>query len=242
MSQQVRVQEGPAAGTMQEEVDVYREEDGRNTTATMESTGVEEREIEDLKSQLDAKMQAAYEEFVSTMSPQEAEPHYWWDLYAYGPVQPGAQMGHTFGGPLLPHQVIRVGERAYVATILLLNPFFPPFGPSAAEVLSNFALPYEVRYNTGELTRWQPAGASLQHVSNGNFTPGQSWAFDIFRFRGREEGLFEMNISARIFGCDRNIAPPFAGYATRVGDIDRDIFGTGPRIKTEEKVRFQIYR
>lgn len=231
-----------ATPTMQQEVDVYREENGSSAAAAMETGAVQEQQLEDVKSQLNARLEAAFEEFVNTPQTQIAEPQYWWDLYAYGPVQPGAGLGTTFVGPLLPHQVIRVGETAYVATILLLNSFFPSPGPSAAEVLSKFALPYEIRYNTGELTHWQPAGGSLQHTSNGNLVPGRPWAVDIFSFRAREEGLFEMNISARIYGCRKNVAPPFAGYATRIVEIDRDMFGTGPRTKTEEKVRFQIYR
>lgn len=203
---------------------------------------VAEQTMKDIRSRLDAQLQSAYEEFLATPQTQVAEPRDWWDLYAYGPVQPGASPGTTFAGPLLPHQVIRVGERAYVATVLLLNPRFPGTAPSAAEILSNFALPYEVQYHTGELTRWQPAGASLQHTSTGNLVPGRPWALDVFPFTAQEEGLFEMNIRARIFGCDRNIAPPFAGYATRIIDIDRDMFNVGPRVKTEEKIRFQIYR
>lgn len=197
---------------------------------------------DDIVAMIDAKMAAALEEAMSTPKSEIAEPLYWWDLFAIGPIQPGAHLAGSFTGPLLPHQVIRVGEVAYVATVIRLNPFFPAFPPSAAEVLSSFALPYEVEYGTGELKHWKPGPAYLQHVSHNYLVPGKYWAIDVFRFRPEDEGLYEMNICARIFGCHKNAAPPFSGYATVVVDIDRQMFGPGPRVQYDQSIRFQVYK
>ncbi len=209
-----------------------------------ETEGGMDQNVEVITQMIHARLQAALQEHLASPEPQIAEPLDWWDIYALGPVQPGASMAPpaSFAGPLLPNQVIRMREYAYVATIILLNPSFPSPGVSAAELLSRFALPYEVEYATGELKRWQPAPAYLQHVSSGTLSPGVYWAVDVFPFIAQDEGVFEMTITARIFGCDRTIAPPFAGYATLVQDIDRDMFGFGPRLQQDQSVRFQVYR
>jgi len=103
----------------------------------------------DVKVQIEAVVKSALDEAKMRRAARPvseiAEPEGWWNLFAIGPIQ-------TIGipGPLLPHQVIKVGETAFVATILVLNDFLilAP-GTTAADVLSNFALPYEVRYQTG---------------------------------------------------------------------------------------------
>lgn len=219
-----------------------------NGTKLLEETAeatdqvLQEATADDIAAMIDAKLQAAYEQALSTPGEEIAEPLFWWDIYAVGPVQPGAHLAGTFRGPLLPHQVIRVNQVAYVATVLLLNPFFPPFPPSAAEVLSSFALPYEIEYSTGELKEWKPGPSNLQRTNHGNLMPGRYWAIDVFRFRPQEEGLYEMNICARIFGCNKNVAPPFSGYATVVQDIDRQMFGPGPRVQYDQSIRFQVYK
>jgi hypothetical protein len=202
---------------------------------------------EDIKAMLNDQLNSAYQEHLMTPQPpsQEiAEPLFWWDVYALGPIQPGAQLTPpgSFSGPLLPHQIIRAGERAYVAAILLLNTNFPSSTLSAAELLSNFGLPYRIEYNTGELKKWQLAPAYLQHVGNGSLTPGVPWAIDVFDFIPQDEGLYEMNVSARIFGCDGITAPPFSAYASVVVDIDSDMFNTHPRVEVDTPMRFQVYR
>ncbi len=199
---------------------------------------------EEIKEMVNVMLQAAYERHLATPSQEMAEPLYWWDVVALGPVQPGAGLlpPTSFAGPLLPNQVIRVGQKAFVAAILLLNTHFPTTTLSAAELLSNFALPYEIEYSTGELKKWQAAPAYLQHMGGGNLTPNVPWAIDVFNFVAQDEGLYEMNISARIFGCGRVTAPPFSAYAHIVADIDADIFKTHPRIQVDQPIRFQVYR
>ena len=187
-------------------------------------------EAEDVQAKIEAKVKIALEKAMSAYQEEVAEPEGWWNLFSIGPIQPIAA-----GGPLLPHQVIKVGEQAWVATILFLNPFhmIAP-GTNAGDVLSNFALPYEVQYQTGNLTTWGLGQADMNVVHSGagfNLNPGQYVYVDVMQFTANTPGLYEMNISARILGATppHINAPQFAGYARAVGDIDPDLFlGSAP--------------
>ncbi|MFQ5856606.1 MAG: hypothetical protein ACE5LU_13295 [Anaerolineae bacterium] len=210
----------------------------REAAAIAERVIVREMTVEDVKAMLEAQVQAALEEAMATPGEEIAEPLGWWNLFAIGPIQPIA-----VGGPLLPHQIIKAGEPAFVATILFLNPFLILPGPTtAADVLSNFALPYEVRYQTGNLTTW--ALGAPNAVQNGNLVPGQFVYVDVLAFMGQQTGLFEMNISARLLGTAPPFvnAPQFAGYARAVIDIDPDLFiSPPPFLQFDFPIRFQVY-
>ena len=201
----------------------------------------------DVQVQIEAVVKSALDEArmrraARTMA-EIAEPDGWWNLYAIGPVQP---IG--IPGPLLPHQVIKVGETAFVATILFLNDFLilTP-GTTAADVLSNFALPYEVRYQTGNLTTWTLGQADMNVVHSGagfNLVPQVNVYFDVLAFTASVPGLYEMNISARILGATSPFAnaPQFAGYARAVLDIDPDLFiSPAPGLQFDLPIRFQVY-
>ena len=203
---------------------------------------------EDVKVQIESQVLAKLEQLLASPPQLEiAEPLNWWDIYAFGPFQPGASAVPPagFAGPLLPHQVIRKGEEAFVATIIILNPVGPSI-PSAVDILSNFGLPYEVEYITGDLKRWDPAPASLQRVNHGVLVPNVAVYVDVFSFVAENPGLYEMNISARIYGCHQNPAPPFSGFATWVFDPDQDYLGSllgqgGPGFYHKNPIRFQVY-
>lgn len=201
----------------------------------------------DVKAQIEAAVKSALDEAkmrraARTMA-EVAEPEGWWNLYAIGPIQP---IG--IPGPLLPHQVIKVGETAFVVTILFLNDFLilTP-GTTAADVLSNFALPYEVRYQTGNLTTWTLGQLDMNVVHSGagfNLIPQVDFYVDVLAFRASVPGLYEMNISARILGATPPFAnaPQFAGYARAVVDIDPDLFiSPAPGLQFDLPIRFQVY-
>jgi hypothetical protein len=201
----------------------------------------------DVKAQVEAIVKSALDEArmrrqARTMA-EIAEPEGWWDLYAIGPIQ--------FTGipdPLLPHQVIKVGEKAYVITVLVLNDFLilSP-GTTAADVLSNFALPYEVRYQTGNLTTWSLGQTDMNVVHSGagfNLVPQVNFYVDVLEITASRAGLCEMNISARILGATSPFAnaPQFAGYARAVLDLDADLFASPtPGFQFDLPIRFQIY-
>jgi hypothetical protein len=191
---------------------------------------------EDVRARAEAEVEAAYQQRMAEVSPEQAEPDQWWDVAALGPIQlvsPGA--------PLLPHQIIKVGEQAFIVAVVLLNPFLPlPGGTNAGDVLSNFALPLEVQYQAGNLTTWSLGQADMQAVHTQNLVPGQYFYVDVLPITGSTPGLYEMNISSRLLGAappDIN-APQFAAFATTVFGLDSPgLFGPAP----PGPMRFQIY-
>jgi hypothetical protein len=191
---------------------------------------------EDVEAQVHAAVESAYERAEAEIGPELAEVMGWWDIAGYGPIQP-----ITAGGPLLPHAVIKAGEPAYVLALVLLNQFQSlPGGTNAGDVLSNFALPYEVRYQAGNLTTWTLGQPDMQAVHNGSLVPGQYFYVDVLAFTGSQPGLYEMNISARLLGAaPPNIsAPQFGAFATTVYSLDPPgLFGSAP----PSPMRFQVY-
>ncbi len=197
----------------------------------------------DIKALIEARVKSALDEAMQRARPEIAEPQGWWNLYALGPIQPIA-----VGGPLLPHQVIKVGEPAFVATVMFLNPFLviAP-GTTAGDVLSNFALPYEIRYQAGNLTTWTlgPGNMNVTHAGAGfNLVPGVYTYVDVLGFVANTPGLYEMNVTARLLGATPPFvnAPQFAGYARGVIDFDPDLFlAPAPGFQFDLPIRFQVY-
>lgn len=196
---------------------------------------------DDVRAEIEARVKKALDEALARPRQQTADPEGWWNLYALGPIQITSSPG-----PVLPHQVIKVGETGFVATVMFLNPFHvvPP-GISAADVLSGFALPYEIQYQTGNVTTWTLGPAALNSVSAGwNLVPGQYTYVDVLGFTATTPGLYEMNITARILGATPpyTSAPQFAGYARAVVDFDADLFlASAPGFQFDTPIRFQVY-
>lgn len=165
-----------------------------------------------------------------------SSPYTWWNIWSLGPFleQPLTQQSAYLPLNLTPDaQVLEAGKVAYVVTILFLNPegiLSPEPGLSPGTILSNFSLPYRISYNTADLTHWRLADVTVDSgnefnnpFKEGNLTPGQMFYVDILKFsipenslREPDEGLMEMNITARLLGDlpkYRN-APQFAAFAT----------------------------
>jgi hypothetical protein len=195
---------------------------------------------EELEGLVHGEIEAAYDQALSapeTVAPEIAEVQDWWDIAAFGPIQAVAP-----GGPLVPHSVIKVGEQAFVFAIIVLNPFLPlPGGTNPAQVLSNFALPYEVQFQTGNLTAWTIGQPDMQSVQGSNLTPGPPFTyFEVIGFTAVQPGLYEMNITARLKGAAPPFvnAPLFGARATTVGSLDPPgLFGPAPPVP----LRFSIY-
>lgn len=194
----------------------------------------------DVKAMFEARLQAALDEAQTRQAGIEvAELQGWWDLVSIGPIQIPA-----VGGPYLPNDVIRAGETAFVVTILILNPtLILNHQISACELLSSFGLPYEITYQTGNLTTWKPGPANLNVEHEGlHLNPHQCFYVDVLEFvpNDRDEVMYEMNVSARIFGCCEGYAPPFAGFAREVVDIDPSLFAPAPGL-VGAPIRFLVY-
>lgn len=197
-----------------------------------------EATAEDVKAAVEARVKRAVEEAMAMERPEVAEPYLWWNLYAFGPIQNFAP-----GQPLAPHQVIKIGEKAQITTVLVLNPLhIVPPGLSPLELLSDFGLPYEIRYQTGNLTNWMAGAPNATH--NGNLIPGTGIYVDVLEFTAQQEGLMEMNITARILGVGgAEPAPHFAGFARWIGDFDPELFWPGPTpgYQFDLPVKFMVY-
>lgn len=196
---------------------------------------------EEFQANVEAEVKSAFQELSmrpelgKRLEPEIGEPLIYWDVAAYGPVQFTQP-----GGPLEPHQVIKVGEQAFVAAIVLLNPQPVLPGPlSPCNLLGRFSLPFEVQYQTGDLTRWVLGEASMQGVHSGRFDPNNCYYVDWIGFTPRQPGLYEMNISARVLAAAPPLsAPNFGAYATTVFRLDGPgLFGPQP----PGPLRFQVY-
>jgi hypothetical protein len=198
--------------------------------------------VEDVKAAVEERAKAALELAMQRGQPEITEPYPWWELYALGPIQ-----GFALNGPLPPHQIIKVGETAFVATVIILNPthFVAP-GMSAAHLLSSLSLPFEVRYQTGNKTTWTlgDPGMNVAHGGAGmNLVPGVFVYVDVLQFTGNAPGLYEMNVSARLLGATPPFvnAPQFAGYCRSVVDFDPDLLFPAPGMQFDQPIRFQVY-
>ena len=211
----------------------------------------------DVKAMIEARLQATLDELLAAPVEQIAEPLNWWDLFGAGPYQPGARLTPPLNpAPLLPHQVIRVGEQAFIATVIWLNPLSLPNAPGVipCEILAGFCLPYTVEYHTCNVTECKPGPANLNVKHEGHLTPGRCFYVDVLEFVAEQEGcVFETNICARILCCDYENEPlkrqpPFAGFATWTYDFDQDFLAnllnlspSGPGFYHKNPIRFMVY-
>ncbi|HKQ74720.1 MAG TPA: hypothetical protein VJ810_13595 [Blastocatellia bacterium] len=189
----------------------------------------------DVRSMLEAQLRNAYEEALKTPSTEVAEPSgaFGWDVFGFGPIQLGATAFPFPGAPFLPHQIIRVGESALVATVLVGGPLF-------TATVAQFLPPVEYTYTTGQLNTWTIGPANLQNVSNSNLS-GNPFDVDIFSFTPTIPGLYEMNINVRIKDSLGGNTPPFSGFASRIQKFDPGIFLPSPTVLFDTGIKFQVY-
>lgn len=211
---------------------------------------VREVTAEDVKAQIEAQLQSSLETALTTPRQEIAEPLFWWEIYAYGPIQPGAQLvpPATFlSSPLLPGKVIRVGEKAFIVTVFVLNPFPLPQDPNIipCDFLSVWRLPYTVEYHTCNVSNCTrgPADLNVKH-EGAHLVPGQCYYVDVLEFTAREEGcIFETNICVRILDCESSVpsASPFAGFARTTINLDPELFLPSPLLEFDNPLRFMVY-
>jgi hypothetical protein len=206
---------------------------------------------EDVKARVEAELRAALEQARTMQRIQVADPLYWWEIYAFV-IQPGAQLvppASFFDSPLLPHKVIRVGQKAYIVSVIILNPFGLPQDPNIVpcDFLSTFSLPYEIDYHTCNATECKKGPANQNARHSGHLVPGQCFYVDVLEFTAQEEGcIFETNVCARILGCDngnrqQQLAPPFAGFARTTINLDPELFFPSPLLEFDNPLRYMVY-
>jgi hypothetical protein len=215
----------------------------------------------DVKAMVEARVKAAIEE--GATRPEIAEPEGWWNLWALGPFQVTG-----VGGPLLPHKVIREGETFYVATVIWLSPtFILPAGPgiSVCQFISSLACYFEIDYCTNDMCALQSEPLFSPQDIKIDTVADQCFYVDVQQFTaepGTESCIYEMNICARMLGCEGALVP-LAGFVTEVYDFDVDLFyppvappppapfpspvpsappGAAPGWRFNQPLRFQIYK
>jgi len=203
--------------------------------AAAESGLAYQRTADDIKAEIEARLQAQLDRALASERPERAELENWWDIFAIGPIQP------ITAPPVQPHCVIKAGELAFVVSVLVLNPFLPLPGPTdAATLLSNFGLPFEVQFQTSNITAMVPAGTDTQAS---NFSAGQFFYVNVSLLPTGTPGMYETNILARIEGANVPVsAPQFGGFATAILDIDNPgLFGPGPAVNFLQTVKYMVY-
>lgn len=164
----------------------------------------------------------------------------WWDVFVVGPIQ---NISHP---PFLPHKIISGGEYAFFFVFVVKNPLpTPGGGPSALTLLQcrKFQLNAELM-NLTNVTN----GPDIQINSEFNGRVVQPYLM-VFRAPYPKDGkpdLYEINVTADVTDCPQ----PFAAFATRILDIDRDPDGLpfpldarkGPHVHDEQPMRFLVYR
>ncbi|MCU0546790.1 MAG: hypothetical protein MUE44_32265 [Oscillatoriaceae cyanobacterium Prado104] len=203
------------------------------------------RFAENLEKDIEKQVRKAHNTFLQRAQAGEfdptggvSSPYTWWNIWCLGPFlspPPSADSDDTTGYMPLSQipdgQVLPAKRKAYVATIIYLNPdeiLSPNNLLSPATVLSNFSLPYEITYNCANLSRWALAemivdGDDVHNpVKKGNLIPGKKFYVDVLEFECPNEGLMEMNITVRLLGdlIQYRNAPQFAAFANWVYSFD----------------------
>jgi hypothetical protein len=202
--------------------------------AAEQAMAAREVTAEDIKAEIEARVQAQLDEALARPPTAEvAELLNWWDIFAIGPIQP------ILNPPVLPHQVVKAGEPAFAASVIILNPFLGlPGGLNAAQVLSQLQLPYEVLFQTSDLTNMVPAASTL---IPGSLINNVFVYVDVAPLPTAAPGMYETNILARFLSAGGAPTPQFAGFASAVLDIDAKLIGPGPVVNFQQPVRYMVY-
>jgi hypothetical protein len=190
---------------------------------------------DDVKAAVEAQLQASLEAALNAPREQIAEPLYWWD------------------SPLAPGKILRVGEKGYLVTVFIVNPFPLPQDPNIRPVdfLTVWKLPYRIDYSTLNTSTGRPV-PSLNATHYGNLVPGQAYYVDVFEFTAYEPGcIFETNICARILDCENGhpgyghgygkSPSPFAGFARSILNLDPELFLPTQYLEFDNPIRFMVY-
>jgi len=199
--------------------------------------------IEDIKVFWENRVQSTLKEVAQTPSEELAEPLYCWEVFGLGPYQFAGTW--PWSGPSFrPNRIIRVGEKAYIVTVVYLNPNFPaPPLISCCTTLTNFAAKIQLGYHTCNTQTCTPAEPSAMHIIQTK--PGQCVYIDVLEFTPQQEAcLYETNICARILNCRDAAVAPYAAFVRWVVDFDSDLFigPASPHLSFDRPIRYMVYK
>ncbi|NWG19942.1 MAG: hypothetical protein HXY39_06395 [Chloroflexi bacterium] len=194
-----------------------------------------EPQVEELQAAVLAQLEAAYEEAKARPMPQIAAPTRWWDVLAIGPFSAPFDLGFP-----KPNPIVQVGQPITIFAVLFLNPTLPGVVPPTPNPIPGSLLPYRIMYDTTNVTT-ATHDAALSGTINGNLAPVLFIVRPI-TLTPNQAGLYELNLRAQILTAMSTTMVPFAGYASRIDQIDASIFGpNGLVVRFEQPVRFDAY-
>lgn len=163
-----------------------------------------------------------------------------WEIFALGPVQSFTPMGVP--GPKPPGRIIFVGEKAYVTTVLWMNPMM-------VGMVGDVGLCFSLNYFTANTQAWKRVDA-LDHrhsIDPALMTPVYSdpvfgdFYVCVWEFQPQEPGcLYETNICARLCNCRDKIVRGYAGFVRWVYDFDYDAFFGSPGWEFNNPIRYLV--
>lgn len=198
---------------------------------------------EDVRARIEARVKSMEDELYARMPdletgmvrPEVAEPLPWWDLFVIGPLQ--------FPPFLQPSSVIAVGEPAFIATLVVVNPLPILPGPiSPLTILAGNAV--EIKYRTGNLETWTTSEPTI----NSSLLIGGVFNLDFQPFVATTQGVKDLSISARIPGPGAAVWP-FGGHASLMFSFDLEPLlsffgfpGAVPGFVNKVPCRFSVYQ
>ena len=189
--------------------------------------------VKSIEDELYARLPAMEE--AEALRPELAGPIPWWDLFVVGPIQVG---------PFLqPSGVIAVGETAFIATILVVNPL--PILPGPISPLTILAgTNAQIKYRTGNLDTWTATAPSI----NATLPITGALNLDVQAFTPTTEGVMDLSVSARIPGPGPAVWP-FGGFASLMLSLDSEpvlsLFGfpgVTPAFANRVPCRFSVFQ
>lgn len=191
-----------------------------------------EARVKSIEDEMYARMPAVESE---ALRPEVAGPIPWWDLFVIGPIQ--------FAPALQPSGVIAVGETAFIATLLVVNPL--PILPGPISPLTILAgTNAQIKYRTGNLDTWSAGTPSI----NSTLPISGAISLDFQAFTPTTEGVMDLSVSARIPGPGPAVWP-FGGFASLMLNFDSEPLlsqfgfpGSTPGFTNRIPCRFSVYQ
>lgn len=191
-----------------------------------------------LKAKLDIEVESLAAKYKSTPREELGEPTFYWDVIAAGPFNLPPP---PWPGPFpIGDRLIQVGEVAYFAVVVFLNPSFPA-PHSACDMITAFGASIELNMVTSNMQTMSPAPSGLNPSQCILTSVGICTYTHIFEVVPQQEAcLYETNICARICNCEHKYVRPYSAFARWVVGIDFDwIFGS-PSITFDHPIRYRV--
>jgi hypothetical protein len=178
-----------------------------------------------LKAHVEAQVAAAVERAKVELAEWPTGLPFEWDVWAFGPWQdPGQE----------PGRIIALGQKAYIATVVWMNPLMNA-------TVAGFGADLLLSYWTSNKQKMTPVSA-MDHQSCIEPVPqGFGFYVDVWEFTPTEAAcILETNICVRLCNCDGQVVPGYAGFVRWVQDFDPELlWPAGPSF--DHPIRYLVY-